>query len=154
MVWCLVVNDAVKVVMIKLLVPTAVTKKPVDFNPEIAKGAYELYEQRGRHRRNGRFGKMDPLNESIRTTRWLNRIFADDKEGQLKYWEECQSIHHPRFCPLLPCPESFPFRRIQCVLSTSPFYSQAGFQRAVAAEPHILQAAEPGSSHRQANISP
>ena len=53
-------------------------------------------------------------------------------EGRrLKCWEGCQSIHHPRFCPLLLCQESFPFRRIQCVLSTSPFCSRADFQHAV-----------------------
>jgi magnesium-transporting ATPase (P-type) len=48
MVLCLVVNDAVKVVMIKWLVPNAVDRKPVDLTPQIAKRAYELYEQRGR----------------------------------------------------------------------------------------------------------
>jgi hypothetical protein len=48
MVLCLVVNDAVKVVMIKWLVPNAVAKKPVDLTQQIAKRAYELYEQRGR----------------------------------------------------------------------------------------------------------
>ena len=48
MVLCLVVNDAVKVMMIKRLVPNAVAKKPVDLTPQIAKRAYELYEQRGR----------------------------------------------------------------------------------------------------------
>jgi hypothetical protein len=34
--------------MIKWLVPNSVTKKPVDLTPQIAKRAYELYEQRGR----------------------------------------------------------------------------------------------------------
>jgi magnesium-transporting ATPase (P-type) len=48
MVLCLVVNDAVKVVMIKWLVPNAVDRKPVVLTPQIAKRAYELYEQRGR----------------------------------------------------------------------------------------------------------
>ena len=48
MVLCLVVNDAVKVVMIKWLVPNAVAKKPVDLTQQIAKRAYELYERRGR----------------------------------------------------------------------------------------------------------
>jgi plasma-membrane proton-efflux P-type ATPase len=48
MVSCLVVNDAVKVVMIKWRVVNAVAKKPVDVNPQIAKRAYELYEQGGR----------------------------------------------------------------------------------------------------------
>jgi hypothetical protein len=48
MVLCLVVNDAVKVMMIKWLVPNAVAEKPVDLTPQIAKRAYELYEQRGR----------------------------------------------------------------------------------------------------------
>ena len=48
MVACLVVNDAVKVAMIKWRVLNAVAKKPVDVTPQIAKRAYELYEQRGR----------------------------------------------------------------------------------------------------------
>jgi hypothetical protein len=48
MVSCLVVNDAVKVAMIKWRVPNAVAKKPVDMTPQIAKRACELYEQRGR----------------------------------------------------------------------------------------------------------
>jgi plasma-membrane proton-efflux P-type ATPase len=48
MVACLVVNDAVKVAMIKWRVFNAVAKKPVDVTPQIAKRAYELYEQRGR----------------------------------------------------------------------------------------------------------
>jgi hypothetical protein len=49
MVSCLVVNDAVKVAMIKRLVPIAVTEKPLEKTPQIAKRAYELYERRGRH---------------------------------------------------------------------------------------------------------
>ena len=48
MVACLGVNDAVKVAMIKWRVLNAVAKKPVDVTPQIAKRAYELYEQRGR----------------------------------------------------------------------------------------------------------
>jgi hypothetical protein len=48
MVACLGVNDAVKVAMIKWRVLGAVAKKPVDVTPQIAKRAYELYEQRGR----------------------------------------------------------------------------------------------------------
>jgi H+-transporting ATPase len=48
MVSCLVVNDAVKVAMIKWRVVNAVVKKPVDVTSQIAKRAYELYEQRGR----------------------------------------------------------------------------------------------------------
>jgi magnesium-transporting ATPase (P-type) len=48
MVSCLVVNDAVKVAMIKWRVPNAVTKNPADVTPQIARRAYELYEQRGR----------------------------------------------------------------------------------------------------------
>jgi hypothetical protein len=48
MVACLGVNDAVKVAMIKWRVPNAVAKKPIDVTPQIAKRAYELYEQRGR----------------------------------------------------------------------------------------------------------
>jgi magnesium-transporting ATPase (P-type) len=48
MVSCLVVNDTVKVVMIKWRVPAAVAKRPLDMTPRIAERAYELYEQRGR----------------------------------------------------------------------------------------------------------
>jgi membrane protein implicated in regulation of membrane protease activity len=48
MVSCLVVNDAVKVAMINWRVLNAVTKKPADVTPQIAKRAYELYQQRGR----------------------------------------------------------------------------------------------------------
>jgi hypothetical protein len=48
MVSCLVVNDALKVAMIKWRVLNAVVKKPVDVTPQIAKRAYELFEQRGR----------------------------------------------------------------------------------------------------------
>jgi plasma-membrane proton-efflux P-type ATPase len=48
MVSCLVVNDALKVAMIKWRVLNAVAKKPVDVTPQIARRAYELYEQRGR----------------------------------------------------------------------------------------------------------
>jgi hypothetical protein len=48
MVSCLVVNDAVKVAMIKRLILHAVAKKPLDVTPQIARRAYELYEQRGR----------------------------------------------------------------------------------------------------------
>jgi magnesium-transporting ATPase (P-type) len=48
MVSCLVVNDVVKVAMIKWRVPNAVTNEPVDVTAQIAKRAYELYEQRGR----------------------------------------------------------------------------------------------------------
>jgi hypothetical protein len=48
MVSCLVVNDAVKVAMIKWRVLNAVAKKPIDMTPQIAKRAYELYEKRGR----------------------------------------------------------------------------------------------------------
>ena len=45
---CLGVNDAVKVAMIKWRVPNAVAKRPIDLTPQIAKRAYELYEQHGR----------------------------------------------------------------------------------------------------------
>jgi hypothetical protein len=45
---CLVVNDAVKVVMIKWRVLNRALKKPVDVTPQIAKRAYELYEKGGR----------------------------------------------------------------------------------------------------------
>lgn len=48
MVSCLVLNDAVKVAMIKWRVPNAVARKPVDVTSQIAKRAYALYEQRGR----------------------------------------------------------------------------------------------------------
>jgi hypothetical protein len=48
MVSCLVVNDALKVAMIKWRVLNAMGKKPIDVTPQIAKRAYELYEQRGR----------------------------------------------------------------------------------------------------------
>ena len=48
MVSCLVVNDALKVAMIKWRVPNAVAKSPIDLTPQIAKRAYELYEQHGR----------------------------------------------------------------------------------------------------------
>jgi hypothetical protein len=48
MVSCLVLNDAVKVAMIKWRVPDAVARKPLDVTPRIAKRAYELYEQKGR----------------------------------------------------------------------------------------------------------
>jgi plasma-membrane proton-efflux P-type ATPase len=45
---CLVVNDAAKVAMIQWRVPNAVAKKTVDLTPQIAKRAYELYEERVR----------------------------------------------------------------------------------------------------------
>jgi plasma-membrane proton-efflux P-type ATPase len=45
---CLGVNDALKVVLIKRLVPNAVAKKPGEVTPQIAMRAYELYEKRGR----------------------------------------------------------------------------------------------------------
>jgi hypothetical protein len=48
MVACLVVNDAVKVALIKWRIPSAVAKTPVALTPQIAKRAYELYEKRGR----------------------------------------------------------------------------------------------------------
>jgi hypothetical protein len=48
MVACLVLNDAVKVAMIKWRVLNAVARKAVDVTPQIAKRAYALYEQRGR----------------------------------------------------------------------------------------------------------
>ena len=52
MVSCLVVNDVVKLAMLRWRVPKAVAKKPLDLTPQIATRAYELYEQRGRQ--NGR----------------------------------------------------------------------------------------------------
>jgi magnesium-transporting ATPase (P-type) len=48
MVSCLFLNDAVKVAMIKWRILNAVASKPIDVTPQIAKRAYELYEQRGR----------------------------------------------------------------------------------------------------------
>jgi plasma-membrane proton-efflux P-type ATPase len=48
MVSCLVLNDAVKVAMIRWRVPDAVAKKSADLTPRIARRAYELYERRGR----------------------------------------------------------------------------------------------------------
>ncbi len=62
MISCLLVNDALKVAMIKWRVPNAVAKKPeaktepkpddkaktpVDLTPQVAKRAFELYEQHG-----------------------------------------------------------------------------------------------------------
>ena len=47
MISCLVINDVVKVAMIKWLMINAVVKKPVDMTAQIAKRAYELYKQRG-----------------------------------------------------------------------------------------------------------
>jgi len=52
MVACLIVNDAVKVAMIKWRVLGVVAKKPAKVTPQIAKRAYELYEHGGR--RDGR----------------------------------------------------------------------------------------------------
>ena len=48
MVSCLIVNDALKVAMIQWRVLNVAAKAPVDVTPQIAKRAYELYEQRGR----------------------------------------------------------------------------------------------------------
>jgi hypothetical protein len=48
MISCLVVNDTLKVALIKWHGLNAVLTKPVDVTPQIAKRAYELYEQRGR----------------------------------------------------------------------------------------------------------
>ena len=48
MVACLVVNDAVKVAMINWRVPASVARQSVDMAPQIARRAYELYEQHGR----------------------------------------------------------------------------------------------------------
>jgi magnesium-transporting ATPase (P-type) len=48
MVSCLLVNEAVKVALIKWRMPTAVAKPPADLTAQIAKRAYEMYEQRGR----------------------------------------------------------------------------------------------------------
>jgi len=44
-------NDRVKLLAYRVFDPTAaplLAKKPVDVTPQIAKRAYELYEQRGR----------------------------------------------------------------------------------------------------------
>jgi magnesium-transporting ATPase (P-type) len=49
MIACLVVNDALKVVLIKWRIPSAVAKAPpVDLTAQIEKRAYDLYEKRGR----------------------------------------------------------------------------------------------------------
>jgi len=48
MVSCLIVNDGVKVAMIRWRVPGAVAGMRVDMTEQIAKRAYELYEQHGR----------------------------------------------------------------------------------------------------------
>jgi H+-transporting ATPase len=48
MVSCLVLNDAVKVAMIKWRVLNAVPGEPVDATSQIARRAYALYERRGR----------------------------------------------------------------------------------------------------------
>jgi H+-transporting ATPase len=50
MVSSLVVNDAVKVVMIKWRVFNAVARKPIEVKTQITKRAYELYEQQGRRK--------------------------------------------------------------------------------------------------------
>jgi plasma-membrane proton-efflux P-type ATPase len=44
----LIVNEVLKVVMIRWRVPNSVANVPFDFNPMIAKRAYELYERWGR----------------------------------------------------------------------------------------------------------
>jgi plasma-membrane proton-efflux P-type ATPase len=49
MVSCLVVNDALKVAMIKWRVTNVAAMKPVDITPQIVKRAYEIYAQDGRH---------------------------------------------------------------------------------------------------------
>jgi H+-transporting ATPase len=57
LVWFLL-NDRVKLLAYRVFDPTAVpllAKKPVDVAPQIAKRAYELYEQRGR--RDGQAGR-------------------------------------------------------------------------------------------------
>src|SRR6185312_6182981 len=95
-----------------------------------------------------------------------NRIFAffeslylimtfhfHTRAGCFRCWAEYQNIHHPRFCPLPPCQESFRSLRTQCVQSTSPFCSRVDFQLAIEAARHTLQAVELGSSHRPADIS-
>jgi hypothetical protein len=45
---CLGVNDTVKVLMIRRLIPNAVAQQPTDLAPQISTRAFELYEQRGR----------------------------------------------------------------------------------------------------------
>jgi hypothetical protein len=45
---CLVVNEIVKVALIKRHIPSAVAGMPVDLRPRIATRAYELYEKQGR----------------------------------------------------------------------------------------------------------
>jgi plasma-membrane proton-efflux P-type ATPase len=49
MVSCLIVNDALKVAMIKWRVTNAVARQPVDITQQVSKRAYEIYEQEGRH---------------------------------------------------------------------------------------------------------
>jgi H+-transporting ATPase len=49
MIACLGLNDALKVAMIKWRVLNAGSSKPADVTPNIAKRAYELYEQGGHH---------------------------------------------------------------------------------------------------------
>jgi magnesium-transporting ATPase (P-type) len=45
---CLIVNEIVKVALIKRHIPSAVAGTPTDLRSQIATRAYELYEQRGR----------------------------------------------------------------------------------------------------------
>jgi hypothetical protein len=45
---CLIVNEVVKVALIKRHIPSAVAGTPTDLRSQIATRAYELYEQRGR----------------------------------------------------------------------------------------------------------
>jgi magnesium-transporting ATPase (P-type) len=47
MVACLVVNDAIKVALIRWRIPSAVARAQVDLTPQITSRAYELYEQHG-----------------------------------------------------------------------------------------------------------
>jgi hypothetical protein len=47
MVSCLLVNDSLKVAMIRWRVLNAAARKTVDATPQIAKRAYEIYEQQG-----------------------------------------------------------------------------------------------------------
>ena len=47
MVACLLVNDSVKVALIRRRIPSAVAQPPVDLTPQIARRAYALYEQHG-----------------------------------------------------------------------------------------------------------
>jgi hypothetical protein len=89
MISCLLVNDALKVAMIKWRVPNTVAKKPEargepkpdakaktpsDLTPQIAKRAYELYEKRGR--------QSDPAVQDWEQAK--GEILKDEAKAELK----------------------------------------------------------------------